>query len=133
MMPWARNALSIFSRRCRPPSSRSNIPSNLAGYSARRRTNMGAPVTQPRALRFLAMGCPCEVLLDTDDSTVVSRLEAIALEEARRVETKFSRYRDDSVVSRLNAGGRVEVDEETAGLLDFAARCWDLSGGLFDI
>jgi hypothetical protein len=51
------------------------------------------------------------------------------------VERKFSRYRDDNIVHRINTarGAPVAVDDETAALLDYAATCWRLSGGLFDI
>jgi len=54
---------------------------------------------------------------------------------ARRIEDKYSRYRDDSVTSRINhAGGQmIAVDKETARLLDFAAQCFEISDGLFDI
>jgi thiamine biosynthesis lipoprotein len=54
---------------------------------------------------------------------------------AQRIEAKFSRYRPDSVISRINtaSGQAVEVDTETAHLLDFAAKCFSLSKGLFDI
>lgn len=85
--------------------------------------------------RFSAMASPCEVLLDVDDREQARRLTEAAAAEAWRIERKFSRYRDDSVTSAINAsGGRpVAVDEETAGLLDFAGRCHDLSGGRFDV
>ena len=56
--------------------------------------------------------------------------------EVKRIETKYSRYRDDSVVSRINraAGGKaVRVDEETAALLDYADACHRQSDGLFDV
>ena len=55
--------------------------------------------------------------------------------EARRIEAKFSRYRGDSVVSRINAcaGAQIAVDEETAYLLDFAEECFEVSDGLFDV
>ncbi|QQR73209.1 MAG: FAD:protein FMN transferase [Holophagales bacterium] len=81
------------------------------------------------------MASPCSVLVDTDDREEATALVAIAAEEARRVERKFSRYRDDSVVHQIHlAGGRpVCVDEETAQLLHYAATCWELSGGRFDI
>jgi thiamine biosynthesis lipoprotein len=50
---------------------------------------------------------------------------------------KYSRYRADSIVSRINAaaGGDepVEVDAETASLLDFADKLHAFSDGLFDI
>lgn len=85
--------------------------------------------------RFRAMGGPCEVLADTDDPSIAATALAIAREEARRIERKFSRYRDEGVVHRLHAAGGapVEVDGETALLLDYASTCHELSGGRFDI
>ena len=85
--------------------------------------------------RFRAMGGPCEVLVDTDEPAVAATAAGIAREEALRIERKFSRYRDDSVVHRIHAarGEPVRVDEETALLLDYAATCHELSGGRFDI
>lgn len=60
-----------------------------------------------------------------------------AVADIRRLEAKYSRYRPDSRLSALNrvaaAGGRLEVDPETAALLDYAAACQRESGGLFDI
>ena len=56
--------------------------------------------------------------------------------EVRRIEQKFSRYVDGSIVSRINrsAGQRaVAVFAETGSLLDFVHALWQLSGGLFDI
>ena len=54
----------------------------------------------------------------------------------RRIEAKYSRYRDDSVTTRINraAGGApVTIDAETAALLRYAEQCHAQSGGLFDI
>ena len=55
--------------------------------------------------------------------------------EARRVETKFSRYRRGNIVDRINrAEGRpIKVDDETARLLNYAAQLNVLSEGRFDI
>jgi thiamine biosynthesis lipoprotein len=85
--------------------------------------------------RFHAMGGPCEVLVETADESTAQRLVRRAAECAWRVEQKFSRYRTDNVVARINGahGASVEVDEETAGLLDFADLVHRLSGGAFDI
>jgi FAD:protein FMN transferase len=85
--------------------------------------------------RFAAMASPCEVLIDTDDRAEAADLTAIAMAEAERVERKFSRYRSDNVIHRLNhaRGQPVTVDEETALLIDYAAACYQMSGGLFDI
>ncbi len=84
---------------------------------------------------FTAMACPCEVLVDSDDADVARDRIAAAESEARRIERKFSRYRDDSVVAEIHAarGRPVRVDAETAALLDYAATCHDVSGGAFDI
>jgi len=81
------------------------------------------------------MGCPCEVLVDTDDTSLASELAALAANEAWRIEDKFSRYLPDNVVAAINDsnGAPVEVDEETAGLLDFAEKLYELSEQRFDI
>ncbi|HEX7964171.1 MAG TPA: FAD:protein FMN transferase [Gammaproteobacteria bacterium] len=85
--------------------------------------------------RFTAMACPCEVLIDTGDATAARRAAVAVATEAWRIESKFSRYRDDNVVHAINhsEGKPVEVDGETARLLDFAAHCHAVSGGLFDV
>jgi len=87
------------------------------------------------AARFLAMGCPCEVLVAGADEALAARHAMPAAEEAWRIEAKFSRYREDSVVAAIHAsaGRAVAIDGETARLIEYAAQCFDLSGGLFDI
>ena len=87
------------------------------------------------AVRFTAMASPCEVLLSSTDRSAALEMGTLAACEAQRIEKKFSRYRDDSVTAWLheNRGTRIEVDEETASLIDFASRCFELSDGLFDI
>ena len=52
---------------------------------------------------FSAMAGPCEVLLDTDDSLLAHTLTQLACVEAHRIEAKFSRYRDDSVLHAIHA------------------------------
>ncbi|MBI5169281.1 MAG: FAD:protein FMN transferase [Candidatus Eisenbacteria bacterium] len=85
--------------------------------------------------RFTAMASPCEVLVDTDHRRVAADLVRAARTEARRIEKKFSRYRDDSVVHDIQAarGTPWEPDAETARLLGYAAACFELSGGSFDV
>ena len=86
-------------------------------------------------LRFAAMASPCEIQLALADGDAAATLGRAAAAEARRIEAKFSRYRVDSVASRINAadGEPTSVDAETAGLLELAARCHALSDGLFDV
>jgi thiamine biosynthesis lipoprotein len=87
------------------------------------------------AVQFQAMASPCEVLLATTDLAEARSVGERAAAEAWRIEQKYSRYRQDSVIGVLNrsAGRPVELDEETRALLDFAAQCHRLSEGAFDI
>jgi thiamine biosynthesis lipoprotein len=75
------------------------------------------------------------VLIDGDDRDEAAALVETAAREALRIERKFSRYRTGNVIHEINhaAGRPVPVDEETAHLLAYAATCWEISGGLFDI
>jgi FAD:protein FMN transferase len=92
-------------------------------------------VLEPFVGKFQAMGCPCEILLDTTDAALAAEQLAAAREEAGRIEDKYSRYREDNLVRRINAGRgeKIKVDDETADLLDYAATSYELSEGLFDI
>lgn len=84
---------------------------------------------------FTALGCPCEILIDSENEAQVRRLGQLACAEVGRIEQKYSRYRADSALSLINdsAGRTVHVDDETAQLLDYAEQCWRLSQGRFDI
>ena len=85
---------------------------------------------------FEAMASPCEVVLAVDDEAQAQSLAAQAIAEVRRIETKYSRYRPDSIVSRINAasgGEPVDCDDETRSLLDFADQLFNASQGRFDI
>lgn len=97
-------------------------------------------IVEPRgasllAVKFAAMASPCEVLLPLMSEHAALSIGTVAAQEAWRVEKKFSRYRNDSVTARIhdNRGTTIEVDAETASLMDFASQCFELSEGLFDI
>lgn len=82
------------------------------------------------------MACACEIVLDCEDPTWAQAQAQRAMQEVVRIEGKYSRYRPDSVVSRINAQAgqeAVECDAETLCLLDFAAHMHRQSDGLFDI
>jgi thiamine biosynthesis lipoprotein len=87
------------------------------------------------AVGFTAMASPCELLLQSASDAAAMELGNLVAQEAWRIERKFSRYRDDSVTAWIHAhrNAEIRVDEETASLIDFASRCFDLSEGLFDI
>ena len=85
--------------------------------------------------RFNAMACPCEVLISTTDKNIAEKALSIASTEAWRIEQKLSRYRDDNIIFKINhaKGTTIEVDDETANMLDFADQCYQLSDHKFDI
>ena len=87
------------------------------------------------AVRFTAMASPCEVLFSSTDRHTALELGTLAAREAWRVERKFSRYRHDSVTAWIHSqrGSRIELDPETAALINFASQCFELSEGLFDV
>lgn len=92
--------------------------------------------TEPIRFSFTAMGGENEVQLIPKISIDVQQVAQSVIAEVQRIEHKYSRYRSDSVLSKINlSAGKldVNVDEETAGLLDYAAACWRQSEGLFDI
>ena len=85
---------------------------------------------------FRAMACDCELVVAAASEAVARSTMEAAGAEVLRIEAKFSRYRPDSVISRINAAAGsapVTTDEETGFLLDFAAALHRDSGGLFDI
>jgi len=83
------------------------------------------------------MGTPCEIQLLANTGEAARRAAEAAMADVVRLEARYSRYRSDSFLSEINrvaaAGGRITVDAETAGLLNYAATCHEQSGGLFDI
>ncbi|MHB8448526.1 MAG: FAD:protein FMN transferase [Rudaea sp.] len=84
---------------------------------------------------FSSMGCPCALHLETDAESIAQAAQAAVVAECTRLDRKYSHYRDDSLVARIAASAMagIEVDAETANLIDFAAALHAQSGGLFDI
>jgi FAD:protein FMN transferase len=86
---------------------------------------------------FKAMGTPCDIQLFAADDLIARIAADAAIADVQRLEALYSRYREDSFLSEINraaaAGGSIEVDEETACLLDYAVTCYEQSDGLFDI
>jgi len=84
---------------------------------------------------FQAMASPCQVLMRVDDRQDAHSILTIAFAEARRIETRLSRYRDDNIIHAINNsnGEPVEVDAETGQMLDFAHQLHQLSEGRFDV
>lgn len=102
-------------------------------------TDDGTAVAGLRSFRhlFRAMGSPCEVQLYAPDAAAARTAAGIVMADVARLEQRYSRYRPDSLLSEINrvaeAGGAIDVDDETAALLDYAATCHRESEGRFDI
>ena len=86
---------------------------------------------------FTAMSCPCEIRLVGPDEVQVQQAAKAGMQEVLRIEHKYSRYRPDSLLSRINtAAGQpqpVPIDEETAGLLQLGGQLHHASQGRFDL
>lgn len=86
---------------------------------------------------FHAMGTRCSAQLYAHSQQQAEQASHQLVAEVARLEAKYSRYRSDSLLASINgvalAGGSIEVDAETALLLDYANTCHAQSEGLFDI
>jgi FAD:protein FMN transferase len=86
---------------------------------------------------FFAMGSDCAVHFFADSAEDFETFALAAEGEVVRIERRYSRYRADSELSRINAvaarGGSVDIEAETAALMEYAKACHVKSGGAFDI
>jgi FAD:protein FMN transferase len=88
-----------------------------------------------KAHSFFCMGGLCEILIETSDQETSLQVFKPVYEEAKRIESKFSRYRTDNIIYKINHadGKKVSLDKETRKLLKFADSLFYASNGLFDI
>ncbi len=87
--------------------------------------------------RFQAMASACAVHVQGSNPAASATIAAATEAEVRRIEARYSRYRSDSELARINAvaarGGSTEIEAETAGLIAYAQACYRSSEGAFDI
>lgn len=86
-----------------------------------------------RLYRFEAMTTPCELTLITPDKPAAERCAAAVLEEAKRLEKKYSYYDPASLLYRLNARESSRIDAETRTILQRAIAYYGKTDHLFDI
>ena len=85
---------------------------------------------------FKAMGGPCVFRIKARSEHIAYDHAQAAHEEVLRLERRYSRYREDSITSTINASAgknSVSIDEETYRLLNYADTAFKVSGGLFDL
>ncbi|MFA6286261.1 MAG: FAD:protein FMN transferase [Opitutaceae bacterium] len=95
----------------------------------------GSPVLV-RKCRWSALGTVCEVQYVCAGDAVARRFEMEAIAWVEAFESKYSRFRPDSLVSRINAGAGhdwVEVDSEMENMLSFCASLNFLTKGVMDV
>lgn len=83
------------------------------------------------------MASDCAVHVQAETAAASAMIAIAAEAEVRRIEARYSRYRADSELARINrvaaAGGVIDIDPETAGLIAYAMACFQSSEGGFDI
>ena len=84
---------------------------------------------------FMAMASPCDVLMEVEDKSLAEDILSAVADEAWRIEDKFSRYKNDNIIYKINhsKGELVTIDDETARLFDFSNQLFEISEGLFDV
>jgi thiamine biosynthesis lipoprotein len=80
------------------------------------------------------MGTRAHVLVDAADLERSDVLRRAAVARLHALEAKWSRFRPDSEISRVNAaaGSPVDVSRETALLVERSVEAWDRTDGRFD-
>jgi len=89
-----------------------------------------------RVLRWNALGTRCEVQYVCADDNRACAFEKEVVNWVAAFETKYSRFRPDSLVSRINAAaGRdwVSVDAEMEMFLDLSGSLYLLTQGVLDV
>jgi len=83
--------------------------------------------------KFEAMSTPCELHLYHNSKPKVDAIAKLVLEEAKRLEKKYSYYRDDSFLSLLNSREVSILDSESKNLLQRAKQYYKKTEKVFDI
>tara|TARA_Y100000739_G_scaffold78373_1_gene66391 strand:- start:3611 stop:4513 length:903 start_codon:yes stop_codon:yes gene_type:complete len=82
---------------------------------------------------FRAMGSDCEFQLCFGGGSDSQFIFKCLQDELERLESKYSKFRKDSLLSQINLGKEVNIDNETISLLEHAFNCFEQSEGLFDV
>ncbi|MEZ5276271.1 MAG: FAD:protein FMN transferase [Opitutaceae bacterium] len=108
----------------------------------RGQTNTDRPLrmaTTPRAgvtrIDFKAMGTNCMIQFVAGSEAQARSFGQAVVDWVGRFEARYSRFREDSLISRINAAagrGWVTIDEETAALLQLCDQLYLTTGGVFD-
>ena len=86
---------------------------------------------------FKAMACTNTLSFYAKNKKVAKSIAQAAIDAVNKLERCYSRYLPDSILSKINDSSGdakgMEVDHETAALLDYSQACYEQSDGLFDV
>lgn len=97
--------------------------------------NVHRPKNAMRTLTFRALGTDCVVRYAASSKEEAERYEQAVCRWVEVFESRYSRFRPQSIVSRINksAGDSwVEVDAEMDQMLDICATLHEMTGGILD-
>lgn len=89
-----------------------------------------------RRLAFRALGTHCEVQYQARQMGAAPEFEHAVRLWVERFEARYSRFRSDSIVSRINAAAGhawTEIDREMEDMLDVCASVHTLTRGIIDV
>jgi thiamine biosynthesis lipoprotein len=95
-----------------------------------------APAVPLRYLRWNALGTRCEIQYVGADERSARAFESEIVAWVEAFEAKYSRFRPDSLISRINAAAGqewVSIDAEMEEFLDLSASLFQLSQGVLDV
>lgn len=83
------------------------------------------------------MGSPCALHIYCHDEQHFATVSALCEQRLEQLEAKYSRYRDSSLLSKINAASGTEkvfrLDDESWLLMQYANTAYQISDGMFDI
>lgn len=86
---------------------------------------------------FNAMACRNELSLYCKGKQLAREIADQAIAVVNTLEQRYSRYLPDSILSQINTSSGqidgIDIDAETAALLNYAQTCYQQSDGLFDV
>ena len=83
--------------------------------------------------RYEAMSTPCELIFFTDSKSQADSIANTILLETKRLEKKYSYYKETSYLFEINQRKRVDIDSETKSILQRAKKYSKLTNGVYDI
>lgn len=91
--------------------------------------------SRPERVSFAALGTQCEIQYVAPDAKTGKAFAAAAVAWVNRFEAKYSRFRPDSLISRINAAAGkewVEVDADAESIFALADQIQVLTRGVLD-